>query len=60
MEFLTENHEFLWAVAGAIIALATIIVRWTKTTKDDAVLDRILQVINIFRPGKKTDTQTKP
>ena len=60
MDWLLANQETIWAAIGAFMALITIIVRWTKTPKDDLILDRVLQVVNILKPAPKADPKDGP
>lgn len=60
MQFIIENQATIWALIGALMGVATIIVRWTKTQRDDAILDRIKQVINLFAPAPKAEDKEAP
>jgi hypothetical protein len=48
IEFFAENGVHLLAAYGALVALATAIVKITPTTKDNAILDKILGVLDYF------------
>ena len=40
-DWLTLNGESLWGLWASILAVATIIVNWTPTEKDDTLLSTI-------------------
>lgn len=46
--WLIENWEHILAVYGAFVAFATIIVKWTKTDKDDIILNKIISFLDNF------------
>jgi hypothetical protein len=48
IEFIAANGVNLLAAYGAIVALATAIVKITPTPKDNDVLDKILGVLDYF------------
>lgn len=45
MEWITQHLDEVLAVFGAVVGLATIIVKWTPTQKDDNVLAKIIKVM---------------
>ena len=45
MEWLHAHIKDILAIIGALVSLATLIVKLTPTTKDDSVLDRIVKVL---------------
>lgn len=48
IEFFTENGVNLLAAYGALVALATAIVKITPTQKDNAILDKVLGFLDYF------------
>lgn len=45
MEWLHAHIKDILAIIGALVSLATLIVKLTPTTKDDSALDRIVKVL---------------
>lgn len=45
MEWITSHCEELFAVFGAVVGLATAIVKLTPTQKDDNVLAKVIKVL---------------
>jgi hypothetical protein len=48
MEWLQENYVNILAVWGAAVGLASAIVKITPTQKDDAVLAKIISVLEVL------------
>lgn len=48
LEWLHAHGAALLQIIGAIVTLATLIVKLTPSTKDDTVLDRIVKVLVMF------------
>lgn len=48
MTWILANWENVLAVYGGIVALCTTIVKITPSVKDDAVLAKVLKVIDFF------------
>ena len=46
IEFITEHYDEALQILGAVVALATLIVKLTPTQKDDNVLAKIIQVMS--------------
>lgn len=46
MEWITNNWTNILAVFGAAVGLATAIVKWTPTQKDDTVLAIVIKVLS--------------
>ena len=63
IDWVTAHGADLLAALGALVALATIVVKLTPTQRDDAILERILvwleklSLIN-HKPPKRSDDQT--
>ena len=66
MEFIIAGLTWLWthkegimAIYGSIVAICTIIVKWTKTEKDDTWLAKIVAFLDNFSTAfKKVDAET--
>ncbi len=48
MEFISSNYEGILAVVGAVVTLASAIVALTPSTKDDAIVGKIIEFISKF------------
>ena len=48
LEWLHTNGAAVLQIIGAIVTLATLVVKLTPSTKDDTVLDRIVKVLVMF------------
>ena len=70
MEFLTNAYNVIvanWvniaAIYGAVVACATVIIKITPTQADDAILAKVIAVVNFFstvNPKKPVDQSTVP
>jgi len=66
MEFITSALSWIWAnkegimaIYGSIVAIATIIVKWTPSEKDDTILAKIIAFLDNFSTAfKKVDAET--
>ena len=54
IDFIRDNYVELGAAASAFIAFATVVVKLTPTPKDDAILAKLVKVLDFFslRLGK--------
>lgn len=48
MDWINANWTNILAIYGAIVALATVIVKVTPTTRDDEILGKVIAVLNVF------------
>jgi hypothetical protein len=48
MNWISENYDNILAVIGAVVTLASTIVALTPSTKDDAVVGKIVEFIAKF------------
>ena len=48
MAWLNAHYKEILEIIGAIVGLATLIVKLTPSTKDDSILDRIVKVLVMF------------
>lgn len=47
-DWLLKNGESVLAIYGGIVAISTVIVKWTKTDKDDKILNKIIAFFDLF------------
>ena len=59
VNFIKDNYLTIGAIYGAVVALATIIVKLTPTTKDDSVLAWIIKAVDIFSTVNTKEDQKK-
>jgi len=48
MDYVTQNYESILAVIGAVVTLASTIVALTPSTRDDAIVGKIVEFISKF------------
>lgn len=48
MEFITQNYESIFAAIGAVVTAASAIVGLTPSTRDDAIVGKIVEFISKF------------
>lgn len=48
MNWILEHGQDILAVYGGVVAISTIIVKWTKTDKDDKILNKIIAFFDLF------------
>lgn len=48
MEWLINNYQDILAAIGAVVTAATAIVALTPSTRDDAILGKIVKVFELF------------
>lgn len=59
LTWLWANKEGIMAIYGSIVAICTIIVKWTPSEKDDAILAKIVAFMDNFSTAfKKVDAET--
>ncbi|MBP5430033.1 MAG: hypothetical protein J6Y25_04040 [Elusimicrobiaceae bacterium] len=46
MTFLTQHYDEVLQIVGAVVALATLIVKLTPTQKDDNVLGKVIKILS--------------
>ena len=46
IKFITEHYDEVLQIIGAVVALATLIVKLTPTQKDDNVLAKIIKILS--------------
>ena len=58
-EWITANWDNVLAWIGAIVSCASIIVKLTPTTKDDTILNKIVNVLEKFSVFNTAENQKK-
>ena len=48
MTFITQHYDEVLQIIGAVVALATLIVKLTPTPKDDDALAKIVKVLSVL------------
>ena len=48
LDWISEHWQDILAVYGGVVAISTIIVKWTKTDKDDKILNKIIAFFDLF------------
>ena len=58
LNWLWLNKEGIMAIYGAIVAICTVIVKWTPSEKDDGILAKIVALLDNFSTSfKKVDAE---
>lgn len=53
MTWIIEHWQDILAIYGGFVAVSTIIVKWTKTDKDDKILNKIIEFFDLFSTAFK-------
>lgn len=48
MNWITQHYDEVLQIIGAVVALATLVVKLTPTQKDDAFLAKVIQILSVF------------
>lgn len=48
LEFIVTNVDSVFTVIGYVVSAASVIVKLTPTTKDDSVLEKVINFIDYF------------
>lgn len=59
IDFIKNNWTEILAIYGGIVAVCTAIVKITPSTKDDAILDKIIKFIDVFSTAFTADDKKK-
>lgn len=59
IDYITNNAETILAWIGGIVSCASIIVKLTPTTKDDSVLEKIINLLDYFSVFNTKKNQEK-
>ena len=54
MNWIIDNWIEITAVIGSVVTAASLIVKLTPTPKDDAILAKIIAILNLFALNPKT------
>ena len=46
IQFITQHYDEVLQIIGAIVALATLVVKLTPTQKDDNVLAKLIKILS--------------
>lgn len=53
MDFIITNKTEIIAVLGSVVTVASIIVKMTPNPKDDAILAKVMKVLNVLALNPK-------
>lgn len=59
LEYITNNAETILAWIGGIVSCASIIVKLTPTTKDDSVMEKVINFLDYFSVVNTKKNQEK-
>lgn len=48
VNWLKNNYQDILAVYGGVVAVCSVIVRWTKTDVDNKILDKLISFMDCF------------
>ena len=48
MTWITQHYDEVLQIIGAVVALATLVVKLTPTQKDDAFLAKVIKILSAF------------
>lgn len=58
LNWASEHWDDVLAIYGGVVAICTVIVKLTPNTKDNAILDKIVSIIDLFSTAfKKADKE---
>lgn len=62
LAWLSANYVNIAAIYGGVVAIATVVVKLTPTQADDAILGKIVGIVDWFAAHKKpvADASTAP
>lgn len=59
LDYITTHGETILAWIGAIVSCASIIVKLTPTTKDDTILEKVINFLDYFSVFNTKKNQAK-
>lgn len=59
LEIIVTNIDSVFAVIGGVVSVASIIVKLTPTTKDDSVLEKVINFLDYFSVVNTKKNQEK-
>jgi len=48
IDWILNHWQDILAIYGGLVAVSTVIVKWTKTDKDDKILNKIIAFFDLF------------
>ena len=48
IEFITNHYDEVLQIIGLIVSIASIIVKFTPSTKDDTILNKVIMILSKF------------
>lgn len=48
IQFVADHYKEVFAAIGALVTAATVVVKLTPTQQDDAILAKVVSVLNYF------------
>ena len=48
LNWILNHWQDILAIYGGLVAVSTVIVKWTKTDKDDKILNKIIAFFDLF------------
>lgn len=48
LDWILNHWQDILAIYGGLVAVSTVIVKWTKTDKDDKILNKIIAFFDLF------------
>lgn len=58
-EIIVNNVDSVFAIIGGVVSVASIIVKLTPTTKDDSVLEKVINFLDYFSVVNTKKNQEK-
>jgi hypothetical protein len=59
LEYVITHGETIFALIGALVSCASLIVKLTPTTKDDSILEKVINFIDYFSVFNTKKNQAK-
>lgn len=59
LSWILEHKEDLLAIYGAVVAICTIVVKLTPSTKDDTIWGKIINILDKFSTAFKASDAAK-
>lgn len=57
--WIKDNWNDVLAIYGGVVAICTIIVKLTKTEKDDIILNKVISFLDLFSTAFKNQDKEK-
>ena len=59
IEFITNNYDDVTKIFSAVVVIASIIVKFTPTQKDNNILDKVVSILAHFSLFNKDGSSSK-